>query len=202
LSRGIFGRESPEKDLIISPEVLSTVLKDWGQNMRKKDGGEYKEAVVKVMWNSVAKQIQQSYFEKFQLKINPFFDILFKSARDSRDCKRKSLQMNPNYRTSSSATFTEEEVGRILSLYDENTPDGLQKLFYHIVAHEMAWRGGEGSACLTTYFKEEFDNTGQATGRIEYNPIISKTAQGGSAKLTDSKWIVSNKENKSLCPVR
>jgi hypothetical protein len=105
------------------PEVLSTVLKDWGQNTRKKDGSEYKEAVLKVIWNSVAKQIQESYFEKFQLKIYPFSDILFKSARDSRDCKRKLLQMNSNYRTSSSATFTEEEVERILSLYDENTLD-------------------------------------------------------------------------------
>jgi hypothetical protein len=58
--------------------------------------------------------------------------------------------MNSNYRTSSSATFTEEEVERTLGLYDENTLDGLQKLFYHIVAHELAWRG-EASACLTTY---------------------------------------------------
>lgn len=43
---------------------------------------------------------------------------------------------------------------------------------------------------------------GNYTGRIEYNPIFSKTAQGGSRKLADSKWLIANIANPRICPVR
>lgn len=49
---------------------------------------------------------------------------------------------------------------------------------------------------------EEIDNEGNFTGRIEYNPVFSKTAQGGSKKLTDCKWLVTNDINPEVCPVR
>lgn len=39
-------------------------------------------------------------------------------------------------------------------------------------------------------------------GRIEYNPVFSKTAQGGDKKITDSKWLVPNTKETKLCPVR
>lgn len=53
-----------------------------------------------------------------------------------------------------------------MNLYDENTAYDFQKLFYHIVAHEMGWCGGEESACLTTYFGEEFDNQVSQLGEL------------------------------------
>lgn len=31
------------------------ILKDWAFNMRNKDGNEYKESAVKIIWNSTAK---------------------------------------------------------------------------------------------------------------------------------------------------
>ncbi|KAJ3664828.1 hypothetical protein Zmor_000371 [Zophobas morio] len=49
---------------------------------------------------------------------------------------------------------------------------------------------------------EESDNCGLPTGRIEYNCIFSKTAQGGSHKLTDSKWLATNTTDPRICPVR
>lgn len=52
------------------------------------------------------------------------------------------------------------------------------------------------------YFRDEIGIDGKWTGRIEYNPIFSKTAQGGSKSLTNSKWLVKNSENVSLCPIR
>lgn len=37
---------------------------------------------------------------------------------------------------------------------------------------------------------------------MEYNPIFSKTAQGGSQKCAESKWLVQNKKQPEFCPVR
>lgn len=186
----------------LSVEKLGEILMDWGYNMRKADGTHYKELVVKLMWNSVAKQIQEMYYNTFNIKIEPFTDIAFKAARAARDSQRRNLQLQPEFRKTSAAALTKSEIHQMINIYDENTPDGLMKKFYHIAAHELAWRGGEATSCLVAHFREEFDNQGVLTGRIEYNPIISKTAQGGSKKLTDSKWLVTNETNKSLCPVR
>ena len=90
----------------------------------------------------------------------------------------------------------------MVQILNENTPDGLQKKFFLIASFELAWRGGEGASCFTYYFKPEIDNKGLITGRIEYNPVFSKTAQGGSKPLTSSKWLTKNKDNPNLCPVR
>ena len=84
---------------------------------------------------------------------------------------------------------------QIIQSWDENTPNGLQRKLYHIIAVELAWRGGEACRCLIHYFKEEINNKGTSTGRLEYNPIFAKTAQGGSKDIAESKWLVSNKEN-------
>jgi hypothetical protein len=40
------------------------------------------------------------------------------------------------------------------------------------------------------------------SGRIEYNTVFSKTAQGGAKNLCDSKWLVPNSKNPEFCPVR
>ena len=87
-------------------------------------------------------------------------------------------------------------------LWDENTPEGLLKKFFHVVAYELAWRGGEAASCKTYYFKKETFNNGEITGRIEYNPVFSKTCQGSSKKCPDSKWLIMNKENPDVCPIR
>ena len=48
---------------------------------------------------------------------------------------------------------------------------------------------------MTKKFKTELQRT------IEYNSIFSKTAQGVSKKLADSKWMTKNDTDKSICPV-
>ena len=62
--------------------------------------------------------------------------------------------------------------------------------------------GGEGAGCLIEYFKDEINNEGHPTGRIEYNPVFAKTCQGGGAKLTDSKYLTPNLDNPGQCPVQ
>ncbi|MVN24870.1 DUF3504 domain-containing protein, partial [Staphylococcus aureus] len=59
----------------------------------------------------------------------------------------------------------------------------------------------EGAACLVDYFHIEKDNNGSPTNKIEYNPIFSKTCQGGSKNCASSKWLVQNSDN-NACPVR
>jgi hypothetical protein len=62
-----------------------------------------------------------------------------------------------------------------------------------IASVEHAWRGGEASNCLLHYFRKETENDGTMTGRIEYNPVFTKTTQGGSQKCANSKWLIQNK---------
>jgi integrase len=59
-----------------------------------------------------------------------------------------------------------------------------------------------GLKCRNHFFKEETNNSGEKTGRIEYNPIFSKTTQGGGRKLADSKWLVKNERDHRFCPVK
>ena len=82
---------------------------------------------------------------------------------------------------------------------DENTPDGLQRKFFHIAASELAWRGNGAVFLLLEYFKEEKYNNGASTGRLEYNPIFAKTAQGGVSRTCKSKWLGKNLVNPDLC---
>lgn len=186
----------------ISNEKVADILKDWAFNMKRADGKEYKESTVKTIWNISAKLLQKKFHEEFEREINPFKDVIFENARKARAAKRKKLQAIPDRKKESSAALNEKEITRIILSFDENTPDGLQKKFYQICAVELAWRGNEAAFCLIDYFKKEFDNYGQSTGRIEYNPIFSKTSQGGEQRTTDSKWLAPNKEFPNKCPVR
>lgn len=39
-------------------------------------------------------------------------------------------------------------------------------------------------------------------GRMEYNPVFTKTTQGGAKKCAESKWLAPNEVNPNVCPVR
>lgn len=181
---------------------LNLIMKDYGHNMKKLDGSDYKESVVKTIWNTTAKLLTEKYFKEFKIKIDPFSGMDFKDARASRDSKRKELQAQAEKRKVSSVALTDLEYVKMINSWDENTPSGLQLKFFLIAARELAWRGGEGAACLTHHFKKELDNSGRPTSRFEYNSIFSKTCQGGAHRLADSKWLIPNVENPNICPVR
>lgn len=181
---------------------LATILKDYAVNMRKIDGTEYKEASVKTIWNITSKLLQEKYFNEYKIVFDPFASVIFKNARDARDATRKRLQKDPTKQKCSSASLSLIDLTKIIKIWDENTPHGLQRKMYHIIAVELAWRGGEATNCLIDYFNIEKNNDGTLTNRIEYNPIFSKTCQGGSKSCTNSKWLVPNVVNKDACPVR
>lgn len=110
-----------------SEDCLANILQDWAYNMRKKDGTEYKEAVVKLMWNVSAKLLQKKYLDEYKRSINPFEGAVFEKARRAKDTKRKQLQHLPEKRKSSAVALTRMEIENIASSFDEDTPDGLQK---------------------------------------------------------------------------
>jgi hypothetical protein len=66
--------------------------------MRRSDGEEYKEGVVKTLWNTVAKILQQKYYEECNIIFDPFKDKTFECARTARDAKTKQLQKCPEKR--------------------------------------------------------------------------------------------------------
>uniref|UniRef100_A0A6P7G4Q1 Uncharacterized protein LOC114337629 n=1 Tax=Diabrotica virgifera virgifera TaxID=50390 RepID=A0A6P7G4Q1_DIAVI len=108
--------------------------------MRKTDGSDYKEGVIKTIWNTTAKLVQQKYFCEYQRHIDPFKDITFKEARAARDSKRKLLQTVPDKRKMSSVAMTSAEYKNMCLQWDEDTPEGHQKKLFHIAAVELAWR--------------------------------------------------------------
>ncbi|KAJ3662297.1 hypothetical protein Zmor_006652 [Zophobas morio] len=112
--------------------------------MKKGSGEDYKQTVVKTLWNTVAKSLQEKYYKQFNLIFDPFKDIEFACARNARDAKRKELQSCLEKRKRSSASLTQDEIEKILNICNETTPNGLQRKFFHLVAYELAWRGGEG----------------------------------------------------------
>jgi hypothetical protein len=188
-------------DQVLPIEELNNILKDYGFNMKKKSGEDYKETVVKVLWNTTAKALQEMYYNKFKIKFNPFKDPAFREARNARDVRRRILQADVSKRKVSSAALRNEEYLKMVKLWDEETPHDLQHKFFLIVARELAWRGNDAANCLVSFFREERNNFGDLTGRLEYNPIFSKTHQGGCHSLSESKWLVPNMSS-DLCPVR
>lgn len=181
---------------------LANVLEDWAFNMRKQNGQEYKEYTIKTIWNVTAKMLMEKYYQDFNITFNPFTDIAFKLARNAKGAKRKQLQQDPEKRKRSAVFLSYEEFKKMIITCSEDDPDGLQKKVFFVLSFELAWRGGEGASCLVTFFKEELSNEGVITGRIEYNPLFSKTTQGGDKPCASSKWIIKNTQNPDICPVR
>ena len=44
----------------VSDEEIASILQDWGYNMRRKNGENYKQTVVKMIWNVAATMIKES----------------------------------------------------------------------------------------------------------------------------------------------
>ena len=77
--------------------------------------------------------VQEKYFKEFGTKVDPFQDIIFKSARLARDAKRRQLQAVPEKRKVSSKAFTTTDLLEMVKCYDEDNSDGLQKnIFPHL----------------------------------------------------------------------
>lgn len=189
-------------DATTSDETLADILKDWAFNMKRNNGEDYKEAVVKTMWNQTAKLLKDKYFAEFKREVDPFSSPVFQEARNAKNAKRRLLQADPQKRMQSATALEKTDIDEMVKIHDEDTPDGLQKKLFLIISVELAWRGGEGASAMVYHFKEETGNDGKPTGRIEYNPIFTKTTQGGDKKCASSKWLIINEENPANCPVR
>lgn len=63
------------------------------------------------------------------------------------------------------------------------------------MSRELTWRGGKGVTAKVDRFINRIDLEENLAGRIEYNPVFTKTTQGRSKELADSKWVVKNQNN-------
>ncbi|CAH1102153.1 unnamed protein product [Psylliodes chrysocephalus] len=76
-----------EREYVLEEEMpverLALILKDWSFNMRKIDGSDYKECVVKTTWNTSAKLLQETYNE-YSRNFDPFKDIFFNRQKIER----------------------------------------------------------------------------------------------------------------------
>lgn len=76
-----------------SVEQLSEILEDFACNMKKLNGSEYKEGVIKTQWNRIAKMLQKKFSNEYNIVFDPFRDELFQNARSARNTKRRLLQV-------------------------------------------------------------------------------------------------------------
>jgi hypothetical protein len=174
----------------ITDDEINSLLQNFIVNVRRKDGTDYKERVIKGLFNSLASNIIMKDVKRDQNRvISIFTDPSFEGARKARSAKRKELQKDPTRRTVNAAAIPQDDKMKMMQLYTDDTPDGLNRRYYQYASFIFQWRGGEGANSSIYHYKEEKDLRGVPTGRIEYNPIFSKTCQGGDKRLSDSKFI-------------
>jgi hypothetical protein len=141
-----FGQFLEEKGYSVTssttPTELDIILKNCAVNMRKTDGSEYKEGVVK--HTLLRKWCKKCITISGILRLTHLMK-LYSKHREARDATRRKLQALPEKRTSSAAALSEKEYKKIVQVFDEESPEGLQKKFFLIASYELAWRGGEGA---------------------------------------------------------
>lgn len=57
--------------------------------------------------------------------------------------------MDPTKKKVSSFALLADEWIKIIEVWNENTPEGLQQEFFYIAAYELVWMGKEGVAMNT-----------------------------------------------------
>lgn len=181
---------------------LSEILKSWGCNMKKVDGRDYKEIVVKYNWNIIAKLLQQLYQNEYNIQFDPFKDIEFLGARQSRDRKRKMLQSNPESRKKTSDALSRNEMIKIIRMYKEDDPDGLQRKVFHALSFALGWRALEATKSLITFFVVEHDDSGNETGRLIYKSLFSRIEHQHSIENDVTLKVIAKSDDEEICPVR
>lgn len=198
--KGMFLDFCVEKEIKYDPatitdEELNQLLENFIVNVRKRDGTEYKELVIKVIFNSLASNVLMKDIKAAQKRdISIFKDDAFAGSRKAKKAKRRQLQHDPQKRTVNAAAISQEDKLKMLALYSDENPSDLNRRYYQYASFIFQWRGNEGANSLIHHYKEEKNLRGELTGRIEYNPIFTKNCPGGDKALSDTKYIEANGE--------
>lgn len=143
--------------------------------------------MLKGHWNLLVKKVILDVWKSQQRHISIQDDPVFEQARKAKAVKRRQLQSDLTKHTINAVPFPPEEKRKIIDLHNEETPEGLLKKFFQYASFIFAWRGNEGAKSMITHYREEKDLRGIPTGRIEYNPIFTKTCQEEEKILSSSK---------------
>lgn len=84
--------------------------------------------------------------------MDPFKDVIFKDARSAPDSRWRKLQALGEKIKGCASILSEDEQNQFIALCDGDTLQGLQMMFYYIVALEISWRSGEVTDYLITSF--------------------------------------------------
>jgi hypothetical protein len=63
----IFKEHNVKLDISLCVTDSAMLLKGWAGNMKRKNGEDYEEAVIKLMWNSTAKLLQEKLSKNYRL---------------------------------------------------------------------------------------------------------------------------------------
>jgi hypothetical protein len=63
----IFKERNVKLDISLCVTDSAMLLKGWAGNMKRKNGEDYEEAVIKLMWNSTAKLLQEKLSKNYRL---------------------------------------------------------------------------------------------------------------------------------------
>lgn len=108
--------------------------------MQETGGDNYKEYFVKTMRNTAAKMVQEKYLQEFNAKFYPFTEKIFREAQEPQ-C------ISENRKTPSKAASKTDTI-RMVKLWEQNYPAGLQKKLFHITSFELVWRAGEATSYM------------------------------------------------------
>ena len=113
-------------------QEICRVMKKFAFNMKKENEDSYCDSSMKTIWNSVAKQINEKFFQEQQQTINIFEDPAFKAARAARDTARSLIQKIPEKRKVSASAVTAEEAIAMVNVWGIDTPQGLNMTLFII----------------------------------------------------------------------
>lgn len=77
---------------ISSIEEIWSILTNWAYNMKKYNGTDYKKTVIKVLWNSIVKQLVGKYFKDYNITFQTFNDVKFTRAEQAQDAKKENFK--------------------------------------------------------------------------------------------------------------
>ena len=73
---------------------------------------------------------------------------------------RKELQADTTKLTVNATPLTQVEAKQTIELWNEDTPEGLNRKLHAVITKTLGWRGGESAMCTVDMFQEEKTNSG------------------------------------------
>ena len=95
-------------------------------------------------------------------------------------------QQDPSKRLVNATPLTAIKANALMDLYDINTPEGLNRILFHVELFYLASCGGGAKTWKPIDFQWEKMNGGEKTGWLIYEPLRDKNHQGGDQPVPET----------------